>query len=259
MNVLDLTVMLKEAYSPRESTYKEWLKSIKPIQHLSVRDVGNAEVFQYRTNGLKTLSKSTLRTRIGYLKALWKKAHKWKLIEGENPWLEADDGLKSRRRDPELLPYEFYSYYHNDPYFQCLWYSGMRIGELAGIYPENVVTTAPIPYFNLVHQENRLLKNDSSIRKIPIHPACLPFVSRLYFSKAKEPGRSWSENFRENLGLPQGDGAHSLRHSFTSRMRLAGCDYSTLKRLLGHGHNDRIENYGKFPIELLYTEIKKLS
>ena len=54
------------------------------------------------------------------------------------------------------------TYYHNDPYFVCLWYSGMRIGELAGIYPENIVTDVQIPYFNLVHQENRLKNDDQS-------------------------------------------------------------------------------------------------
>ena len=37
-------------------------------------------------------------------------------------------------------------YYHEDPYFVCLWYSGMRIGELAGIYPENIrlMSTDPL-------------------------------------------------------------------------------------------------------------------
>ena len=73
------------------------------------------------------------------------------------------------------------------PYFVCLWYSGMRIGELAGISKENIITDAAIPYFNLVHQDNRRLKNEESVRKVPIHPACLPFVERLYLSKGKSP------------------------------------------------------------------------
>ena len=134
----------------------------------------------------------------------------------------------------------------------------MRIGELAGIYPENIVTDVQIPYFNLKHQLNRRLKNDESIRKIPIHPACLPYVDRLYQSKAKEPGRSWSENFRSNLGLPKGDGAHSIRHSFTSRMRQAGCSDAVLDRLLGHTLPTRTGRYGKFPLELLNQELQKL-
>jgi len=258
MKVYELAEKLNKIYKPQPSTYKYWQKSIKPIKHLQLSEVTDIVVIDYRINGLSELSEGTLKRRIGYLKGIWNKARKWKLIKGENPWLDADDGLKSRRRDPDLHPWEFYEYYHNDPYFICLWYSGMRIGELAGIYPENIVTDVQIPYFNLKHQLNRRLKNDESIRKIPIHPACLPYVDRLYQSKAKEPGRSWSENFRSNLGLPKGDGAHSIRHSFTSRMRQAGCSDAVLDRLLGHTLPTRTGRYGKFPLELLNQELQKL-
>jgi len=135
----------------------------------------------------------------------------------------------------------------------------MRIGELAGIQKENIITDAKVPYFNLVHQSNRRLKNEESVRKIPIHPSCMTYVDRLYLSKAKEPGRSWSENFRSNLGLPKGDGAHSLRHSFTSRMRQVRCDPTVLDVLLGHSLQTRTGLYGKFPLDMLQSEILKLS
>ena len=259
MKVCELTEKLNRIYKPQPSTYKYWQKSIKPIAQLSLSDITDEVVLDYRINGLDTLSEGTLRARIGYLKGLWNKARKWKLIKGENPWLDADDGLSHRRRDPDLHPWDFYSYYHNDPYFVCLWYTGMRIGELAGIYKENIITDAKVPYFNLVHQSNRRLKNEESIRKIPIHPACEPFVDRLYLSKAKEPGRSWSENFRTNLCLPKGDGAHSLRHSFTSRMRQVRCDSTVLDVLLGHSLQTRTGLYGKFPLDMLHSEILKLS
>ena len=258
MKVYELTEKLNKLYQVRPSTFEYWQKSIKPIRDLNIAEITDEVVFDYRINGIAELAESTLKTRIGYLKGIWNKARKWKLYRGENPWLDADDGLKARRRDPDLHPWSFYKYYHNDPYFVCLWYSGMRIGELAGIHKENIITDAPIPYFNLKHQSNRQLKNDESIRKIPIHPACLPFVDRLYFSKAKTPGISWSENFRRNLGLPKGDGAHSIRHSFTSRMRQTGCSDAVLDRLLGHSLPTRTGRYGKFSLELLNRELQKL-
>ena len=192
------------------------------------------------------------------LKGLWVKARKKKIYRGENPWLDLDDGLRVARRQPTCYPWEFYSYYHNDPYFVCLWYSGMRIGELAGIYPENIVTDVQIPYFNLVHQENRRLKNDESIRQVPIHPACMPYVERLYLSKAKRPGQSWSENFRRNLGLPKFHGAHTLRHSFCTRMRNAGADPYVLDVLTGHALPTVTGSYGHFTLELLSRELQKL-
>ena len=192
------------------------------------------------------------------LKGLWVKARKKKIYRGENPWLDLDDGLRFERRDPVCHPWEYYSYYHNDPYFVCLWYTGMRIGELAGIGKENIVTNTSIPYFNLVHQDNRRLKNDESIRKVPIHPACMPFVSRLYLSKAKRPGASWSENFCRNMGLPKFHGAHTLRHSFITRMRNAGADPYVLDVLTGHALPTVTGSYGQFSLDVLRKEIIKL-
>ena len=154
--------------------------------------------------------------------------------------------------------WEFYSYYHDDPYFVCLWYTGMRIGELAGIYPENIVTDVQTPYFNLEHQPNRRLKNDESVRKVPIHPACMPFVGKLYLSKAKRPGNSWSENFRKNMGLPKFHGAHTIRHSFITRMRNAGADPYVLDVLTGHALPTVTGSYGQFTLEVLNREILKL-
>lgn len=258
MKVCELTEKLSKIYRPTDGTYKYWQKSIKPIAQLSLHDITDEVVLDYRINGLEQLSESTLKARIGYLKGIWNKARKWKLIKGENPWLDADDGLMHRRRDPDLHPWSYYEYYHNDPYFVCLWYTGMRIGELAGIYPENIITSVEIPYFNLVHQDNRRLKNNESIRKVPIHPACEPYVERLYLSKAKDPGRSWSETFSKNMGLPKGDAAHSLRHSFTSRMRQVRCDSSIIDALLGHSQQTRTGMYGKFPLEVLQQEVNKL-
>jgi integrase len=261
MNVQKMAEKLQKLYKPSPSTLICWKKAIKPIAYLDVHDVDDDVVMDYRIEGMDTLSEGTLKMRIGYLKALWKKGYRWKLIKGkksENPWLEADDGLKEKDRDPDLLPWSFYKYYHEDPYFVCLWYTGMRIGELAGIYKENIRLDEEIPYFNLVHQANRSLKNDASVRKVPIHPACKSYVKDLYFSKARNPGQSWSETFKENLCLPFGTAAHSLRHSFTTRARIAGCDSSVLKRILGHARNERTDKYGKFPIEIMNRELLKL-
>ena len=93
MKVHELATKLEKLYKPTASTYSYWQKSIKPIAHLNLQDVSDEVVLDYRVNGLETLSEGTLKTRIGYLKGLWNKARKWKLIKGENPWQYADDGL----------------------------------------------------------------------------------------------------------------------------------------------------------------------
>ena len=113
------------------------------------------------------------------MRGLWNKAIDFELISGDNPWNKTDRGLKYLRRNPELYPWQHYSHYHDDPYFVFLWYTGARIQEIAGLYPENIVMDTEIPYFNFVHQQNRMLKNDDSIRKMPIHPACYRLIPDL--------------------------------------------------------------------------------
>ena len=261
MNVSDLADVCLSIQPVRQSTLREWHKAIKPIAHLRLSEVTRSTALQYRTNQLQPrgpLKQNTLKMRIATLKGLWNKAIDFELIEGPNPWIKADRGLKQLRRNPELHPWEFYERYHNDPYFVFLWYTGARIGEIAGIEPKNIVVDAKIPYFNFVHQDNRLLKNDDSIRKTPIHPACLPLVPYFRQSKAKEPGRGWSEAFRKNMGLPLGDAAHSLRHSFTSRCVIAGIDSRVQDVLTGHAPQSMTARYGKVTLDVLNRELQKL-
>ena len=259
MNVQEMTDRLKVRYkriSPETKVL--WDKSIKYIADLDIRDVDDDVAADYLEFAENSWSESTVKCRVGILKGLWNKGIRKKLIKGENPWLDLDDGLEIARREPDVHPWEFYEYYHEDPYFVCLWYSGMRIGELAGIYPEHIHLDAQIPYYDLKYQENRGLKNKASVRQIPIHEKALPYAERLYFSKAKHPGRSWSENFRKNLGLPNGEGAHSIRHSFVTRMRQLDVNEYWIDRLTGHARKSETARYGTFDLASLNLQLQKL-
>ena len=261
MKVSELPDVCLSIQPVRPSTYREWLKAIKPIQHLEIADVTKAVALQYRIQQIQPagpLKQNTLKARIASLKGLWNKAIDFELITGQNPWYKVDRGLKYLRRNPELYPWEHYKQYHEDPFFVFFWYTGARLQEVAGLDPKNIILDAPIPYFNFVHQENRMLKNDDSIRKVPIHPACLPLVPYFRPSKAKDPGRSWSETFKKNMGLPPGDAAHSLRHSFTSRCNEAGILERIQDEFTGHAPRSQTARYGKVTLTLLNRELQKL-
>ena len=245
----------------RPSTLREWYKAIKPIAHLHVADVDKTVCRQYRARLLKPrgpLKENTLKARIATLKGLWNTAIDWELIEGKNPWNKTDKGLRYIDRDPEFYPWEHYKRYHDDPFFVFFWYTGARLGEIAGLDPANIVMDAPIPYFRFVHQPNRMLKNDDSIRKVPIHPNCFQYIPYFRPSKAKDPGRSWSETFRKNMGLPSGDAAHSLRHSFTTRCNEAGILERIQDAFTGHAPRSQTARYGKVTLSVLDRELRKL-
>lgn len=261
MYVHELVDVCQSIDPVRPSTLREWHKAIKPIAHMKIEDVTKQTTLTYRASLLQPrgpLKGNTLKARIATLRGLWNRALEDELIAGKNPWNKADRKLKYVHRSPDVYPWEFYSQYHDDPFFVFLWFTGARIGEVAGLDPKNIVMNAPIPYFNFVHQENRMLKNDESIRKVPIHPKCFQYIPYFKPSKAKEPGRSWSETFKKNLALPPGDAAHSLRHSFISRCVEQGISERIQHQLVGHARKTAHERYGKVSLDILYRELQKL-
>ena len=262
VNVLQLAEQCRKINPIEDSTYANWLKALKPIQHLSVQEIDKQVVMQYRISQRKPdgpLCDGTFKQRVGYLKGIWNTAIEWELIDGDNPWLKADRKLQvKKRRDPDLHPWEFYERYHKNPRFRCLWYHGFRISELVCLYKENVVWDAEIPYFNIVSQPNNKLKNLSSIRKTPIHPACYADVERLRFGGKRPAGWKWGQDLRQKLGLPPGDASHSLRHSFTSRMNEAGIIQPVQDALLGHEPDTKTGHYGKVTLEVKLKALEKL-
>jgi integrase len=60
------------------------------------------------------------------------------------------------------------------------------------------------------------------------------------------------------MQLPLGVGAHSLRHSFTSRMNEAGCIDRIQDALLGHAPATLTGRYGKVTLEMMHKELIKL-
>lgn len=261
MKVLTLAESLSKLYKIKAGTYRNWMQAVTPIAHLNVSEITDEIVREQRMEWMVRTSESTTKTRISSLKAIWNKGRKMKLIAGtkaDNPWLEADDGLTVENRDPEFYPWEHYEKYHNDPFFVFLWFTGARIGEVAGLNPENIVQDAEIPHFVFTDQENRDLKNKPSKRKVPIHPACKRLIPHFKQSKAEEPGRSWSRTFRINMGLPKFEAAHTLRHSFHTRCRDAGIEEYMIDILTGHAKASTTAQYGKTRLHLLQAALQKL-
>ena len=261
MKVFTLAEKLKKLYKIKDSTYDNWLKAVSPIGELTIDQITPELVIDQRIYWLERARESTTKTRLSSLKSIWNKGRKMKLVPGtkaDNPWLDADDGLKIEPRDPEFYPWEYYKSYHDDPYFVFLWFTGARIGEVAGLDPKNIVQDAAIPHFVFTDQENRDIKNRPSRRKVPIHPACVPLIPYFRQSKAKHPGRSWSETFKRKMCLPKFEAAHTLRHSFHTRCRDAGIEEYMIDIITGHAKASTTAQYGKTRLHLLQAALQKL-
>lgn len=134
-------------------------------------------------------------------------------------------------------------------------YSGARVGELAQLRTEDVITSGPIPLFSITDEgESQRVKSDSGIRVIPIHPELvrlgfLEYVEQVRNTSATalwpamkmrdgRPGgyfSAWFGTFRKAAGLTEKyPDFHCLRHTVRTGMSRAGIDHKVQDELTGH-------------------------
>jgi len=256
MLVSDLAERCRRLKPIQPSTYLSWQKAIKPIENLAVNAVTHTTTLDYRMSQLKPwgpLAEGTLKARLWSLQSIWNVALEAQYVS-DNPWVGTGKQYTKKRRKYAPKIFDDYLAFHNDPLFLGYWYHGFRLGELAGILPEEIHTDEPIPYFDIKHNSVRRLKNDASIRQVPIHHLFLPYVKQLVTDRRDEPGKLWSMKLKKTMG----HGAHALRHNFITRMRRAGVEYSVAMALVGHTPIGETAQYGDIYIEDLDRELQKL-
>lgn len=131
-------------------------------------------------------------------------------------------------------------------------FSGLRLGEIEGLEFEDVVDFHGRSAFwvrrDSSHGNKKVVKNRTSIRKVPIHPFLLQVGFRDFVEgrrKESKDGRifpsfRYSRFFndtllRETLGITHPEVCfHSLRHNFKDALRNATDDLETRDRLCGH-------------------------
>ena len=237
------------------STYLSWKKAIRPIENLSVAEVCHETTLDYRMSQLKPwgpVAESTLKCRLWSLQSIWKIGLKANYVS-DNPWVGTGTDYKKRRRKYPQKNFNDYLAFHSDPLFLGYWYHGMRLGELAGLLPEEIHMEADIPYFDLKDNRVRKLKNPQSTRQVPIHDKFKPYV-HLLKTDEKWIGKTWSMNLKRKMG----HGAHALRHNFITRMRRAGIEYSIAMAIVGHTPLGETANYGEIYLDDLNNELQKL-
>jgi integrase len=153
----------------------------------------------------------------------------------------------------------------------CLFH-GTRANEVAGIHVTDVREDAEIFFLNLQETEERRLKNETSVRLVPLHQELIDMGFLKFVAKRREedstgylfPGLSrnsngsmadgigkwWQRLVKSTLGPPPVNGPtgargiHSLRHSWVNAARSSGMDDSTRKRLGGWSNADASDGYG---------------
>ena len=154
--------------------------------------------------------------------------------------------------------------------------TGCRLAEVAGLASADVYLDIPTPYIDLKEHRWRSLKNESSIRKVPL---TLRAIEAIKAAQALSKGskqlfpryttgemcnmnsvsatlNKWISN-RDGL---QGSGltCHCLRHSMKDGLRAAQCPDSAQDQILGHTTHGVGARYGQgYPLDMLAGWVNK--
>ena len=160
-------------------------------------------------------------------------------------------------------------------------YTGARLEELCQLHVGDISEVHGIPCIRIDDsQEGQKLKNESSRRIIPIHPALIKLGLLEHANTIKAEGSirlfpelaptrdklghapsKWFSRYRHKLGITDPKKTfHSFRHSFIDDMRELGVQDSLVKRMVGH--TDASTTFGIYgsrtPIKAMSVAIKGL-
>ncbi|QMF92845.1 hypothetical protein HVY71_12575 [Citrobacter freundii] len=143
-----------------------------------------------------------------------------------------------------------------------LWYTGMRIGEVIQLRPEDYREIDGVPCFSVNTEDGKTLKTSSSIRDIPIHSdliemGIMEVKPTFHWKKSNSAGERINQAFK-SIELKRT--AHCYRYAMSDRLReLSDIPDHVRFTLLGHAHKtttDRIYR-SKQPIELMKNAIDR--
>ena len=215
----------------RPSTYRMWEIASRRIAnqpYVAFKDPRMVERFIESVE--KDWSDATIKTRLGYIGSMYQVAMEENKIDFEkNPFHGAGRRFKYLTKTYPYKPFEHFKRFHNDPLFMGLWWHGMRVEELAGILPEEIVTDAPIPHFVLRHNQVRFLKTDASVRLVPIYEPWMQFLPDFKFSTNPREGDNRSRQYKKWCGIS----AHGFRNYVRDRCLDNDISDSVCSRICG--------------------------
>lgn len=157
-------------------------------------------------------------------------------------------------------------------------YTGCRVEEVAGAAAADIHCEDDIRFIDL-HEEGRNLKNEASVRRVPLHPALidegfLAYVSNLPDGSPLFPDAEPDRYGKRSAGVSKILGRwirklgitdrrkvanHSWRHRFADLCRRAGIPRDIRFALDGHTSDDVGDSYGSgFTLPVLAAAVAKL-
>jgi integrase len=194
------------------------------------------------------------------------------------------DHLNTIFHDPIFTEHEytqnqiFYPHHYFVPLIGC--YSGMRIEEICQMHLSDIKYLDNIWLFDLNREMGKKLKNDSSVRKVPIHSALITLGFLDYVQELRDEGETLlfpnligkpnekTGNFSFSNAVTVWFGRllkrleikteflvfHSFRHTFGNSYKQIFYEEPVYKELLGHAHEDMTK--GTYSVAYYHQTLK---
>lgn len=229
-----LTVTFQQCYDEaskdftdgRRNNYQAAYKYLLPLADKPIRSI-KAPMMQNCINSCTTTQQVEIKT---VCHKVFDYAMKMEFIDHDPSRYLKSNTITNRKKKEVLTIEQIGALESIDEWWakivKMLLYSGMRTKELRELNPE---------WINI---ENKCIdiqkaKNRSSLREIPIHTHVLPIFEDYKAFGCNLYGYT-HDGLNKALKSFCGHTAHDCRHTFTTQMRLCGCDPLILQLLLGH-------------------------
>ncbi len=161
-------------------------------------------------------------------------------------------------------------------------YSGMRLAEICQLHLEDIIKVDGCWCFDINDASNKQLKNDASVRVIPVHPKLIELGLIRYYESVRESNNprlwmnlsyihlhgytntfgKWYQRYnREYVTDDPKKVFHSMRHLFTDTLKQAGVQDTLISELVGHSTSGSMTmgRYGKrYQPKVLLEALEKL-
>ena len=235
-----------------DSTQYGWRHAARHIENIEVDQIDRDFAIDHRCELLECdYSTGYIRTQLGYIGSMFNRGVHMGIIKW-NPWQGLLKGLDKPYKKYPHKKFDHFQRFHDDPLFMAVWLHGFRISEVACLLPEDFVTDAEVPYINIEHNHIRKCKNTYTQRQVPIHPEYFKYIDRFPFTTNANAGDYFSRKLKKHTGIS----AHGIRHSFITRMRQVGVEYSIAMAIVGHKPQGMTASYGDVLTEDMASQIK---
>lgn len=268
---------------------------IKEFKNLGIEDIlSQNEKLKY-----PCLTNKTINTYINSFSTFHKWAKKKGVVCSDNP---TKDTLFNKKDLSSPIPLTYthqemqqiisYLTKHKQEKIDLYWafmiaiYTGMREGEFCQLRTKDIRTRDNIQYFSINNEEDKTIKNQNSIRMIPIHKKLIELGINDFIKEREKTDNSnlfpsfkvytrgtrktfnkcFSQpiaNILKELGLKkQGRLVHALRHTCVDELRLSGLSDDEIQFLVGHKKQTMTNYYGRrqssTPLTLFQEWINKI-